>query len=65
MALYVECRINKNILLQTVFVAIFPTGKIINETTQFKKLSSGKVIAFYFYFNNLTRKTFVRPKICK
>jgi len=26
MALYFECRINKNPLLQTVFLAILPTG---------------------------------------
>jgi len=35
MALYFECRINKNALLQTVFLAILPTG---NEVNKFKKL---------------------------
>jgi len=29
MALYFECRINKNTLLQTVFLAILPTGLLI------------------------------------
>jgi len=31
MAMYFECRINKNTLLQTVFWAILPTGIVISR----------------------------------
>jgi len=37
MALYFECRISNNALLQTVFLAILPTGK-----------ASGLFYVFYF-----------------
>jgi len=33
MALYFECRINKNALLQAVFLAILPTGYALYSTS--------------------------------
>jgi len=54
MALYFDCRINKNVLLQTVFLAILPTGKKLQSLKKLQNLKKRLKFCYSAHLSDLT-----------